>query len=146
MTRDRMMPGLLFVFAATASVAQADTSLPLSLKGEWTALGQGENHGRSYVDHFSLAFEGNGAPGSVAGRLTLHGVNCGAKDEPIQASWDGSELKFEAVLRANTNTQSMNGNCPAVPTRWVLRRKAGDPSFEGEGHVGSITVTATAAP
>jgi hypothetical protein len=66
-------------------------------------------------------------------------------DEPIQASWDGTELKFEAQLKANVNAQRMNANCPAEPTRWILKRQ-GERSFAGEGRRGETVVTVTAAP
>jgi hypothetical protein len=98
------------------------------------------------IDSFSIVFEKKEAAGPIPGKLTWRGYNCGAKDEPIEANWDGSELRFEAVLKADINTQRMNGNCPTEPTRWVLRRKDGDRHFEGEGRVGAIFVTVTTAP
>ena len=133
---------LLSTTIAMTALAQTDTRLPASLSGRWTFMGPSG----VLIDSVSIVFEGSGTPGTVPGRLTWRGINCGAKDEPIQASWDGTELKFEAVLKANTNTQRMNGNCPAEPTRWVLKRKAGDRAFEGEGRLANIVVTVTAAP
>lgn len=127
---------------AITALAQTDARLPASLSGRWTLMGPSG----VLIDTFSMIFDGSGTPGTVPGRLTWRGVNCGAKDEPIQASWDGTELKFEAVLKANTNTQRMNGNCPAERTRWVLKRMAGDREFEGEGRVANIVVTVTATP
>ena len=120
---------------------QSGSELPGKLSGRWTA----SNPTGIFIDFFTLTFEGNRAPGNVPGRLTWRGVNCGAKDEPIQAQWDGTVLKFEAVLKADTNTQRLNGKCGTEPVRWELKRKS-DQSFEGEGRVASIVVTVTAAP
>lgn len=142
MMRINIAVALLSTTIAMTALAQTDTRLPASLSGRWTFMGPSG----VVIDSVSIVFEGSGTPGTVPGRLTWRGVNCGAKDEPIQASWDGTELKFEAVLKANTNTQRMNGNCPAEPTRWVLKQKAGDRAFEGEARVANIVVTVTAAP
>lgn len=133
---------LLLTMIGTAALGQADTLLPTSLSGRWTYVGPPG----TFIDAFAIVFEGTGGPGTVPGRLTWRGRNCGASDEPIQASWDGMELKFEAVLKANTNAQRANGDCPAEPTRWVLKRKAGERSFEGEGRIRNIVVTVTATP
>jgi hypothetical protein len=127
--RVRVAVTLLSAIIATTASAQTGAPLPESLSGRWM-----------------FVFEGNRAPGIVPARLTWRGFSCGAMDEPIQATWDGAELKFEAVLKANTNTQRMNGDCPADPTRWVLKRKTGEGSFEGEGRVGNIVVTVTTSP
>ena len=137
----RISVALLSTVIATVTLAQTTAPLPGLLSGRWTFTGP-----RTISDSFSVAFEQKDGPGPVPGKLTWRGFNCGAKDEPIQASWDGNELKFEAVLKANTNAQRMNGDCPAEPTRWVLKRKEGDRSFEGEGRVGSTVVTVTATP
>jgi hypothetical protein len=133
---------LLMTTLARSAFAQTEASLPASLSGRWTFMGPSG----ALIDTFSITFERNRAPGTVTGRLTWRGRNCGAKDEPIQATWDGTELKFEAVLKPNTNTQRMNGACPPEPTRWVLKRKAGERSFEGEGRIREILVTVSAAP
>lgn len=142
MMRTHLGVALLLTMIATTALAQTGSLLPGSLSGRWTYVGPPG----TFIDTFSIVFEGTGAPGTVPGRLTWRGRNCGASDEPIQASWDGIELKFEAVLKANTNAQRMNGDCPAEPTRWVLQRKAGERSFEGEGRIRNIVVTVTAMP
>jgi hypothetical protein len=132
----------LLSFLLTPPVfGQSDAALPATLSGRWTAI----TPSGAFIDSFSIVFEGNRAPGTVPGRLTWRGVNCGAKDEPIQAQWDGNVLKFEAVLKADTNTQRMNGKCGAEPVRWELKRK-GAQSFEGEGRAANITVSVTAGP
>jgi hypothetical protein len=140
--RVRVAVALLSAIVATTASAQTGAPLPGSLSGRWTFMGPSG----VLIDSFSIAFEGTRAPGIVPARLTWRGLSCGARDEPIQATWDGSELKFEAVLKANTNTQRMNGDCPSDPTRWVLKRKTGDGSFEGEGRVRNTVVTVTASP
>jgi hypothetical protein len=132
---------LLATAIATTVSGQSESVLPAKLSGRWTAFAGTD----VVIDSFSLTFEGNRAPGTVPGRLTWRGVNCGAKDEPIQAQWDGTVLKFEAVLKADTNTQRLNGRCGTEPLRWVLKRKS-DQSFEGEGRVANIVVSVTAAP
>lgn len=130
---------------AGAAVAQVADSLPAALSGRWTATGPTG----VFVDSFSIVFEGTRAPGTVPGRLNWRGVSCGAKDEPIQASWDGVELRFEAVLKSDTNTQRAGGRCPSEAWRWVLKRKPGERTFEGEARnpaAAALTVTVTAAP
>ena len=138
---------LAFVAALVPSAfAQAPANaLPGALSGRWTAIPAG---GRTLVDAWSVRFDGTGAPGPVTGKLTWRGVNCGAQDEPLKGTWDGVELRFESHIRANTNTQNMNGNCANTRGEWVLRRKPGSSTFEGEGlfNEGKIVVTLTAAP
>jgi hypothetical protein len=132
---------LLSTMIGTTVSGQSGPELPVKLSGRWTAT----NPSGIVIDSFSITFEGSRAPGTVPGRLTWRGFNCGAKDEPIRAQWDGTELKFEAVLKADTNTQRSYGTCGTEPVRWVLKRKS-DQSFEGEGRVANIVVTVTAAP
>ena len=108
----RICVAWLLASVAITGFAQTDTRLPASLSGRWTYVGPSG----VIVDAFSIAFEGNGTQATVPGKLTWRGMNCGAKDEPIQATWDGTELKFEAVLKANANTQRMQGNCPTEAT------------------------------
>ena len=140
--RIRIAVTLLLAMIATTALTQTGAPLPGSLSGRWTFMGPAG----VLIDTFSIVFEGNRAPGAIPARLTWRGRNCGARDEPIQATWDGTELKFETVLKANTNTQRMNGDCPPEPTRWVLKRKTGENLFEGEGRVGNIVVTVSAGP
>ena len=141
MKRVLVAAALLSTTISTTAFGQSVSELPAKLSGRWTAT----TPTGIFVDVFSVTFEGNRAAGTVPGRLTWRGVNCGAKDEPIQAQWDGTELKFEAVLKADTNTQRSYGKCGTEPVRWILKLK-GDQTFEGEGRVGNIVVTVTAAP
>ena len=94
----------------------------------------------------SVAIDGDGAPGNVTGRLTLRANNCGALEEPFKGTWDGSELRFEATLRANANTQRSDMDCPADATKFVLVRKPGQTGFEGEASASSGTFQVTLAP
>ena len=134
--------------AALVSAASAQApanALPGALSGRWTFLPAG---GRTFVDMWSARFDGTGAPGPVTGKLTWRGVNCGAQDEPLTGTWDGTELRFESVLRANANTQNLNGNCEGGRAVWVLKRKPGSATFEGEGSMNErkVVVTVTASP
>ncbi|MDH4181015.1 MAG: hypothetical protein OEV46_03320 [Betaproteobacteria bacterium] len=134
------------LLAAAVPPAQAQPApLPGALSGRWTVVPAG---GRALVDVFSVRFDGTGAPGPVTGKLTWRGVNCGAQDEPLKGTWDGVELRFESHLRANSNTQNMNGACGNSRGEWVLRRKPGSSTFEGEGlfNEGKVVATLTAAP
>lgn len=143
-----MRVAIAFVVSAAvagAALGQAADPLPASLSGRWTATGPSG----VFVDSFSIVFDGTRATGTVPGRLNWRGVSCGAKDEPIQASWDGVELRFEAVLKSDTNTQRAGGRCPSEAWRWVLKRKPGERTFEGEARnpgAAALTVTVTAAP
>ncbi len=65
----------------TAAFAQAMAPLPAKLSGRWVWLAPNG----TTIDAFSLEFDGSREPGTVAGRLTWRGLNCGAQDEPIKA-------------------------------------------------------------
>jgi hypothetical protein len=125
------------------SGAQVAEPLPAKLDGRWTVVPPG---GRTIINSWAIRFEPPGTTGTVRGRLDWRGLNCGALDLPVEAQWDGTELRFEAVLRANTNTQNLNGTCQDVPTRYVLRRKPGERSFEGEAKAANFVVQVTASP
>ncbi len=98
------------------------------------------------IDSFSIVFDSDRLPGKMTGKLTWRGFNCGAKDEPIAATWDGATLKFEATTRPNVNAQRMNGQCSTDPSRFALNKKADGRSFEGEVRSGDVVVTLTASP
>jgi hypothetical protein len=88
--------------------------------------------GRTFIDTISIEFEGTAEPGAVTGRLTSRGVTCGAKDEPINGTWDGTELRLESKLYPNVNVQRMSGDCGTGRVSYVLTRKPGQAAFEGE--------------
>ena len=88
--------------------------------------------GRVFVDSVSVALDPVDPAGRVTGRLTTRGVTCGALDEPLVGTWDGSVLRFESRVKPDTNTQRMNGNCGSGVITYVMTRRAGQSGFEGE--------------
>jgi len=131
----------LLVIVVSASVLAQAASLPKEMKGRWTFMGK-----RTNSDVMSVLIDGDGAPGKVTGHLSLRGSNCGALDEPFQGTWDGAELRFDAVLRANVNTRLSGQQCAADATKFVLTRKQGQTSFEGEGTASTGNFQVTLAP
>jgi len=123
----RALYGIPFVALVATAVAQSGDSLPGKLSGRWTFIGP-----KTYVNPVSLEFDGDGKPGPITGRLTWRGVTCGAENEPLKGTWDGTSLSFAATLRANVNAQSMNGQCGDAT--FVLTRKPGESNFTGEAH------------
>jgi hypothetical protein len=89
-----------------------DEKLPPEIFGRWTLT----NSTAIFNEPFSIAFDGSRGPETVSGRLAWRGIMCGAKDEPIQAQWDGPEFRFEAVLKPDTNTQRSYGTCAPDPS------------------------------
>jgi len=125
-----------------SALAQTAEPLPGTLSGRWTWM----SPSGAIIDSFSLVLEGDRGAATIPGRLTWRGVNCGAKDEPVQVAWNGSELRFESFMKPNVNTQRMNGQCPSTPAQFVLKRRAGSASFEGEARAGNVVITMTASP
>jgi hypothetical protein len=119
------LPGILLVALVEAAAAQAGDRLPGKLSGHWTYIGS-----RTYINPVTIVFDGDGAPGPVTGRLTWRGVTCGAQDEPLNGTWNGTELRFTAALRANVNVESMNAQCGDA--RFTLTRKPGEQGFDGD--------------
>jgi hypothetical protein len=111
------------------ALAQAEAPLPLKMSGHWTALAPG---GRTFVDSLSIVLDAPAQSGAITGRLTLRGVTCGASDEPLQGTWDGTELRFESRVRPNVNAARPNGDCGNGTVSFVLARKAGTTAFTGE--------------
>ncbi len=132
----------LLAVVSSATWAQSGDALPPSLSGRWTFVGPRG----ALIDSFSIVFDSDRLPGKVTGKLTWRGFICGAKDEPIAATWDGAALKFEATTRPNVNAQRVNGQCSVDPTRFALNKKADGRSFEGEAGSGDVVVTLTASP
>ena len=119
----------LFVSTATMLSAQGTDTLPPRLAGHWTVVGPQQ----TYINPISLTFEGDGRPGPIKVRVTWRGVTCGADDEPSSGTWDGTELRIDTIHRPNVNVQRMNGQCGDGRTTYVLKRKPGEKTFEGEG-------------
>lgn len=138
----------LCLLAALAGVvgtvfAQTTAPLPKSLSGRWMAMGK---NGRTYIDSMSVTFDDPIEIGPVKGRLTSRGVVCGAMDEPLTGTWDGSELRFESQVRPNVNVARNNGNCGTGRITFVLTRKPGQTGFDGESHRDESTAQITLAP
>ncbi len=124
--------------AASAVVAQTLTPLPKTMSGRWTAVVPGR---ATFTDTLSIVLDDPGESGKVTGRLTLRGVTCGAKDEPLSGTWDGTELRFESAVRPNVNVQRADGQCESGRTTFVLARKPGQTSFQGESRRDGMTTT-----
>jgi hypothetical protein len=124
----RMCVFLALASAAATVVAQTAASLPTAMSGRWS----GTYPRGTFSDEMSVVLESPDAAGAVTGRLTYQGLNCGAVDEPLTGTWNGTELRFESQLRPNVNTKRMNGQCGTGRTTFVLTRKPGQTGFEGE--------------
>lgn len=131
--------GIVLVVFADAPLAQANDSLPHKLSGRWTFTGPSQ----TFINPVTLEFDGDGKPGPITGRMTWRGVTCGAQDEPLTGTWDGTELHFTSLLRANVNAQRMNGQCGDGKTTYVLRRKPGEASFEGDARASFTSAVPT---
>lgn len=127
---------VLLVLCSFAGLAPAQTPalLPSALTGRWTFMGPSG----VFTDNIAIRFDGTGAPGPVTGKITAGGVTCGARDEPLTGTWDGTELRFEAKVHANVNTTRSGGDCSA-PAKYVLTRKPGQAAFEGHVSRGAST-------
>ena len=108
--------------------AQAGTLLPKSMSGRWTAV----TPGGVFTDSISVVLDAPDGTGAVTGRLTNRGVVCGSQDEPLTGTWDGTELRFESLVRPNVNVTRPNGACGSGRVNFVLVRKPGQSKFEGE--------------
>ena len=120
----------LFVAWLATSVFAAETApLPKAMSGRYTAVVPGQ---QTYTDSLSVVLDAPSGTGPVTGRLTVRGVTCGAVDEPLSGTWDGTELRFESLVKPNVNAQRLNGQCGSGKVTFVLSRKPGQTSFEGE--------------
>jgi len=130
----------LVTLAVSDLAAQGIDRLPEKLSGRWTVVNPG---GQTIIDNVSIVFDGKGEAGPVTGRYTFRGRICGAQDEPFVGAWDGVVLRFETLHKANVNTQRMGGECGDGRVTYVLRRKPGDRSFDGEGKFESLGLLIT---
>ena len=134
----------LRIFFALALIAIADgvlaqaTPPPKAMSGSWTAVVPGR---QTFTDSMSVVLEAPAGTGAVTGRLTVRGLACSAVDEPLTGTWDGTELRFESVVRPNVNAQRMNGECGNGRVSFVLKRKPGRDGFEGESQRDGSPVT-----
>ncbi|HQU51243.1 MAG TPA: hypothetical protein PLM09_19305 [Casimicrobiaceae bacterium] len=126
--------------------SQGTEPLPPSLSGKWTYV---PPNGRTYNDAWSVQFEGTPAGGAIKGKVNWRGRGCGAQDEPVNAQWDGVELRFRFIARPNVNASVPNSpSCGEGTTDVVLRRKPGGTSFEGQASFnhGAAIIEVSAAP
>ena len=130
------------VAAACTAFAQSLDPAPAKLSGRWTWVGPRG----AVIDTFHIDFDGDRRASTISARLTWNGLNCGADKEPIEVTWNGTEMRFQAVTKPNVNTQRMNSKCPSEAAQFVLTRKPGGDTFEGEVRQGAGVVTMTAAP
>ena len=121
---------LPIAISATAVVfAQSVAPLPKALSGRWTAVVPGN---KTFTDAMSVVFDDPVQSGPVTGKLTSRGVTCGAQNEPLTGTWDGTVLRMESKVYPNVNAQRPNGECGTGRINYVLTRKPGEPTFEGE--------------
>jgi hypothetical protein len=128
-----MAPRLCALVALTivagVVVAQAPLRLPKSLNGSWSAQTPG---GRANTNVMSVTLDPPSATGDVTGRYTSRGVVCGAIDEPLTGTWNGTELRFESLVHPNVNVNNRNGDCGTGRIVFVLTRAPGQTRFNGE--------------
>jgi len=133
----RICFALALIAVAEGILAQA-TPLPKSMSGSWTAVVPGR---QTFTDSMSVVLDVPAGTGAVMGRLTVRGLACGAVDEPLTGTWDGTEPRLESVVRPNVNAQRMNGECGNGRVSFVLKRKPGRDGFEGESQRDGSPVT-----
>jgi hypothetical protein len=124
---------------STAAFAQTDATLPSKLSGRMTATGAT----RTFILDIAMVFDGDRKPGAIAGHVTHHGVSCGAENEPLAGTWDGTELRVVAALHANVNTLRMGGQCDGAKVTYTLKRKPGGGEFEGDVRANTSSAVAT---
>jgi len=129
MRSGRNLAVLIFVGSIGTVLAQTPAPLPKTMSGHWTAVVPG---GRTFTDSLSVVLDVPGGTGPLTGRLTIRGVTCGALDEPLTGTWDGSELRMESQVRPNVNAQRANGECGTGRVTFNLTRKPGQTAFNGE--------------
>jgi hypothetical protein len=110
-------------------LAEPVSPLPKKMSGHWTTAIPGS---RTFTGAMSVVLNLPSGTGPIKGRLTSRGVFCGAIDEPLTGTWDGSELRLESKVRPNVNVQRKNGECGTGKVIYVLTRKAGQTRFDGE--------------
>jgi hypothetical protein len=128
------------VFAISMSApAQIGATLPVKLSGRMTATGATQ----TFILDITMVFDGDRKPGAIAGRVTHHGVSCGAENEPLAGTWDGTELRVVAALHANVNTLRMGGQCDGAKVTYTLKPKPGTREFEGDVRANTSSAVAT---
>lgn len=138
----RVVFAVVLALIHNAAVGQGVERLPSALSGRWTSMGGSQ----TFIDSLSMAFDGNGEPGPIKGRLTFRGVNCGALDEPLSGTWDGTVLRFQTMHKPGINTQRLGGSCGDGIVTYELKRSPGNKAFEGTGALGSARITVNVTP
>jgi hypothetical protein len=144
MVRIALAVAVATLWVPLPSTAQSPEPLPPALSGRYSVVPPG---GRTFVEFWSMRF--TEAAGKVRGSVTWRGRGCGAQDEPIEGTWDGSELKLQFVARPNVNVQVPNATyCGEGRTDVVLRRKPGSRDFVGEARLNNAgpVVDVTGSP
>ena len=113
------------------SSVQAAEMLPKQMSGRWTA----ETPRGPMSDVWSVEIDSQDGGGAISGRVSHVGISCGAKDEPMQGTFDGSTLVITSQLRAGVNSAQAKGNCQGGKITWTLKAKEGTQSFEGEANL-----------
>jgi hypothetical protein len=120
----------VITLAAATGLAYAADPLPPTLNGHWfNNQGSGRNSQSNY--EVKLVIEKQAADGTIEGKFTRWGNNCGAKDEPFTGKYDGKELSFHSTVHPNVNTRKMNGG-PCGAEEYVLTRSTDGKTFEGK--------------
>lgn len=128
-----------------AAHAQGAEALPERLSGRWAFTPP--SGGTTFIDTWSIRFEGDRAAPRVKGFVSWRGRGCGAQDDPVEATWDGREVRFQFVARANVNAQIANATyCGDGKTDVSLQRKTGSRAFEGEAVQNNARVQVSGAP
>ena len=114
--------------AAWLSTVCAAEALPKSMSGRWavtTPRGEVSNT-------WSIIIDKQDGKGAIEGRVTHYGITCGAKDEPMSGTFDGSVLILQSRLRPDVYSARAGGNCGSGKITWTLRKREGRDDFEGE--------------
>ena len=118
--------------------------LPAKLSGRWTFV----VGGKVFVDTLSLYFRSEQSRGSVSGRVTWCGINCGARDEPLKVLM-APNLRIAYRDDGTTQCQyTTAGRAARHRTRHLLLEvQACEKTFEGEarseGTSADVTMSVT---
>ncbi len=122
--------------------AYAADPLPGAMSGRWFGNAQG---GQQLNFEVFVVIEKQESDGTIVGKVTRWGNGCGAKDEPLKGTFDGTNLKFRSMSRANVNARRVDGNCGE--DEYSLKRSADGKSFEGTfGEVGAMRFSVELKP
>jgi hypothetical protein len=120
---------------ATSGIAQSE--LPKSMQGSWSGISERGNVPLNGT--LSVVIDKQNADGSIEGRMSASGNQCGMKDEPMTGRFDGAVLTLQSTWR------------PMVPQATYCARasfvlKKTGSRFEGEIPGSKLRIKATLAP